>query len=168
MPQPSQKHFESLLWQTLRRFDPKRVVFVESESRTVGRLRVPEPLLERMRAAPCIRLEMPLPARVDLLMADYDHLVRNPSHLAERLQTLREARGAAVVDRWLCTLAAGNLPAVVEELLSDHYDPIYLRSMARNFALFDQARVIDLADSSPESLREAAARLISTAEPRID
>ena len=40
-PQPSQKQFESRVWDTLRRLDPGRVVWVESESRKVGELRVP-------------------------------------------------------------------------------------------------------------------------------
>ena len=54
-PQPSQKRFETRLWQALREFDPARPVFVESESRTIGRLRVPEALLQRKSAATCLR-----------------------------------------------------------------------------------------------------------------
>ena len=34
--QPSQKAFDTLLWNALRRFDPGRMVFVESESAKVG------------------------------------------------------------------------------------------------------------------------------------
>ena len=41
-PQPSQKGFETQLWQALRKLDPSRTVFVESESRKIGNLRVPE------------------------------------------------------------------------------------------------------------------------------
>jgi len=43
--QPGQKQFESRVWDALRRFDPKRPVFVESESRKVGDLRVPPALI---------------------------------------------------------------------------------------------------------------------------
>ncbi|HSW81841.1 MAG TPA: tRNA 2-selenouridine(34) synthase MnmH, partial [Usitatibacter sp.] len=41
-PQPSQKSFETAIWTALSGFDPARAVFVESESRKVGNLRVPE------------------------------------------------------------------------------------------------------------------------------
>ena len=39
--QPSQKAFDSRVWDALRRLDPARPVFVESESKKVGDLRVP-------------------------------------------------------------------------------------------------------------------------------
>ena len=164
-PQPSQKRFETLLWDTLRRLDPARPVFVESESRTVGRLRLPEALLERVRAAPCIVVEMPLEARVQLLMEDYAHHVTDTEGLCERLQVLREARGNAIVDRWQAAARAGHIVEVVHDLLTEHYDPIYLRSMARNFHHFEGAPVAHAADGSPPTLRTLARSLLDT--PRM-
>ncbi len=49
--QPSQKAFETAIWQALAALDPSRPVFAEGESRTIGRLRVPEALLLALRAA---------------------------------------------------------------------------------------------------------------------
>jgi tRNA 2-selenouridine synthase len=156
-PQPSQKRFETTLWDALRGFDPLHTVFVESESRTVGRLRVPEGLLARMRASPCVVLEMPAGARVELLMQDYAHYAREPETLCERLGALREARGAAVVERWQAMARDGRIVEVVEALLTEHYDPIYLRSMARNFVAFDAApRVTGLNGSAAEMARLAS------------
>jgi tRNA 2-selenouridine synthase len=158
-PQPSQKHFETLLWHKLGSFDPARPVFVESESRTVGRLRVPEGLLIRMRAARCVVVEMPLAARVQLLMEDYAHHVSDVEGLCARLQVLREARGNEPVERWQAAARGGRLEEVVHDLLTDHYDPIYLRSMARNYAGFEGAPVVHAADGSPDVLETLAAGL---------
>src|ERR1019366_1147398 len=76
-PQPSQKAFDSRLWDSLRRFDAGRPVYVASESKKVGDLRVAEALVERMRAAPCVWLELPLEQRVALLVLDYDFFVKD-------------------------------------------------------------------------------------------
>ena len=70
--QPSQKEFDSRVWDTLRRLDPARPVFVESESKKVGDLRVPEALIRQMRVSRCLWLELPLAQRVALLIEDYD------------------------------------------------------------------------------------------------
>jgi tRNA 2-selenouridine synthase len=164
-PQPSQTAFETAVWQTLRGFDPARVVWAESESRTIGRLRVPEPLLERLRTAPCVALEMPLDARVDLLLEDYAHFVRDTDAFCTRLVALRELRGAASVERWQALARAGRHAEVVRELLAEHYDPIYLRSMARNFAGYAAALPCPLGEGSQAALDAAAAALIA-AEPR--
>ncbi len=40
--QPSQKAVEITLWLAMRRFDPERPVFIESESKKVGNVRVPD------------------------------------------------------------------------------------------------------------------------------
>ena len=161
--QPSQKHFESLLWDALRRLDPARPVFVESESRTIGRLRVPETLLLRMRAARCLVLELPIAARVDLLMQDYAHLAEDIDGFCARLEALRELRGKTVVEGWQSAARAGRVREVVQALLVEHYDPIYLRSMARNFAGFDAAPVLAPADGAPATLAALAASLAATA-----
>lgn len=158
-PQPSQKHFETRVWEALGRLDPTRTVYVESESRTIGRLRVPEALLARMRASPCLHVEMPLAARVTLLREDYAHLVADTTLLGSRLDTLRQARGAALVEHWQALGAAGRIDEVVADLLERHYDPIYLQSMARNFARFGEAKAVVLEDGGPAAL-EAAARAL--------
>ncbi|MFM7531246.1 MAG: tRNA 2-selenouridine(34) synthase MnmH [Rubrivivax sp.] len=158
--QPTQKAFETRLWHALRGFDPTRAVFVESESRTIGRLRLPDALLQRMRAAPCLHLEMGLPARVALLREDYAHYVADTAALCERLDTLREARGHACVAGWQALAREGRIDALVTALLESHYDPVYLRSMARNYQRFGHALELPVADGSPEALDRAAAAVI--------
>jgi tRNA 2-selenouridine synthase len=160
VPQPSQKAFETSLWRALRSFDNHRKVFTEGESRTIGRLRLPESLLDRIRGAPLVHVEMPIEARVELLLADYSHFVRDVEAFCERLAALRELRGAGAVERWQTLARAGELAVVVRELLGEHYDPIYQRSMRRNFAEFDRAVSLVLTDGDPGSLADAATSLL--------
>jgi tRNA 2-selenouridine synthase len=162
LPQPSQKAFETQVWHAMSRLDATRPVFVEGESRTIGRLRVPEALLLRMRAAPCVQLHMPVAARVDFLLHDYSHFVSDVESFCERLQALREVRGNEVVAAWQAQARSGDLRAVVDELLTLHYDPVYTRSINRNFSQLAHATTLDLADGEPATLAAAAGTLITT------
>ncbi|NBW23942.1 MAG: tRNA 2-selenouridine(34) synthase MnmH [Betaproteobacteria bacterium] len=139
VPQPSQKRFDSLVWDALRRFDTTRTVFVESESKKVGNVSVPERLMHRMRQSPCINLQLPLAERVQLLLEDYAYFVANPAHFCNRLDVLTAQRGKAVVAAWKDSVGRGDLAAVVQDLLLTHYDPVYVQSMERNFSQFAQA-----------------------------
>ncbi len=161
--QPSQKQFDSLVWDALRRLDLARPVFIESESKKVGDLRVPEALIQRMRAAPCLRLELPLDARVALLLDEYDHFARDVDAFCRRLDALRSPCGNATVDAWQEAARAGRLPEVVRELLLKHYDPIYGRSTPRNFIAYAEPLLQLEWDGSDASLDAAVARIVASA-----
>src|SRR4029453_9499939 len=128
-PQPTQKRFDTLVWDQLRRFDPARPVFVESESRKVGNLAVPDALIEGMRAGACLKLELPDDERVALLLEDYDFFVKDQKLFCERLDALIQLRGKAVVEAWQKQVAVGEIEAVGGELLLKHYNPGYASSM---------------------------------------
>jgi tRNA 2-selenouridine synthase len=132
--QPTQKAFDTRVWQALRTLDPSRPVFVEAESKKIGDVRVAESLIAAMRAAPCVWLELGLEQRVALLMADYGFFVADPEAFCARLDALRVLRGGAQVDAWQESVRAGRNADVVRELLTLHYDPVYLQSLRRNFA----------------------------------
>jgi tRNA 2-selenouridine synthase len=157
--QPTQKAFETALWYELMKLDPQRPVWAESESRTIGRLRIPEALLLRLRAAPCVQVDMPTPARVAFLLQDYGYFVHDTAGFCERLGALRELRGADTVTGWQQGARQGEHERVVTELLEQHYDPVYLRSMARNYAQFSQALQLPLPGGDEHTLGAAAARL---------
>lgn len=163
-PQPSQKRFDSLIWDHLMHLDPARPVFVESESKKVGNLRVPDALIEAMRASPCIDLRLPDDERVALLLEDYDFFVQDSEHFCERLQALTELRGRAVVDGWIAQVRAGQIPAVVHDLLISHYDPLYAASIQRNFSQYGQARLLTLPERSAAALQAAARQLAADAD----
>ena len=156
--QPSQKAFDTLVWNTLRRLDPARPVFVESESKKIGELRVPEALVQRMRASPCLWLELPIGARVALLIDEYDFFVADVETFCGRLDALRALRGNEVVDAWQETARSGAIAAVVRDLLDRHYDPIYLKSMRRNFSGVQAPLLVVRWDGSDASLAAAAAQ----------
>lgn len=165
-PQPSQKAFDTRVWDALRHFDPARPVWVESESKKVGALRVPEVLVETMRAAPCVRLEMSAEARVALLMADYDFFVHDVPAFCGRLDALRALRGNEQINHWQQEARAGRIEAVVHELLVKHYDPIYRQSTERNFAGLGAAPILSLASGGEADLRAAAQGLVNPCEAR--
>ena len=104
--QPTQKHFDTLLWDALRRLDPARPVFVESESKKIGDLRVPEALIQRMRASPCLWLELGAraPGRVAASRSTTSSSP-TPRRSARRLDALRVLRGSEV-DRGLAGIGA--------------------------------------------------------------
>jgi tRNA 2-selenouridine synthase len=159
-PQPSQKAFETQVWNALRGFDPARPVYVESESRTIGRLRVPEALLLQLRGSACVQLQMPLPARVAFLLEDYAHFVDDVDSFCLRLDALREVCGAEVVGAWKAQAHQGLLADVVQDLLTRHYDPIYTRSMQRNFTGFGTAPILNVVDGHAATLAVAARELV--------
>lgn len=150
-PQPSQKAFETAIWTALSRHDPARPVFVESESRKVGNLRVPEALIDRMRGSACLRLEAPPDVRAELLLEDYAHLVADPARLREKLACLAPLHGKERIDRWNALVGDGAWRALVEDLLAAHYDPAYHRSLARNYAGAADAPAIAVASPSREA-----------------
>lgn len=161
-PQPAQKRFDTLVWEKLRGFDPGRPVYVESESRKVGNVAVPEALIAAMRASPCLRLELSDDERVQLLLEDYDFFRRDPQLFCERLDALVQLRGREQVAAWQAQVRAGQLEPVVRELLVKHYDPGYARSTERNFKGFAQARAIAPADRTPQAMSALARELLSS------
>jgi tRNA 2-selenouridine synthase len=167
--QPSQKHFESALFATLSAFDPARPVFIESESQRIGRLQVPEALLEAMRASPCIRLDTPQPMRVAMLQDDYAHLARDPADFHARLKPLAKLHGNAAIARWAEWAQQGSIAELTADLLALHYDPSYERAIRQNFPRYRHAVVLHLDDATPQGFRRLARQLIERApEPHSE
>jgi tRNA 2-selenouridine synthase len=164
--QPTQKRFESLLWDALRRFDPSRPVFVESESRRVGQCHLPDPLIAAMRAAPCTLIDLPAEQRAALLLDEYRHFTEDVPALFDRLARLVPLHGKRTVDAWQALASAGQWQQFVTVLLSAHYDPAYDRSMARNYSGIDRAERLELAGKDDDALRAAAESLLSSVDPR--
>jgi tRNA 2-selenouridine synthase len=158
-PQPSQKSFETSIWEALSGFDPARPVYVESESKKVGNLRVPEVLIERMRGSRCLRLEAGTPTRVALLMQDYAHFVARPEALAQKLELLRDLHGAERIELWRRHLEGGDWNELVRDLLESHYDPAYRRSLFRNYRDAHGAAPVAVEDISREGFLALARTL---------
>jgi tRNA 2-selenouridine synthase len=158
--QPTQKAFDSAVWHALQGFDTARPVFVESESRKIGALAVPETLLERMRAdSRVVMVEMPDAARVQLLLEEYGFFAQQPERFCGHLDTLIELRGKEAVGRWKALARDGQWAEAFGELMRDHYDPLYLRSMQRNFAGVADALRLALPDGGTAAMRDAARAL---------
>ena len=161
-PQPTQKRFDTLVWDKLRSFDPARPVYVESESKKVGNVAVPEALISAMRASECLRLDLADDERVQLLLEDYAFFSRDTEFFCGRLDALTQLRGREQVQAWQAQVRAGDVESVVRELLVKHYDPGYAGSTLRNFKGFADAKAIAPRDRTPEAMAALARELVSS------
>jgi len=129
-PQPAQTAFETQLAQVLMRHPPGAPLWVEAESRRIGRITLPTPFWERLRASPGIALDVPRVARIGFLREDYAHFGQDPAPLLAALESLHRVQSRENLSRWRGWAMAGELDWLVEELLALHYDPLYARSQA--------------------------------------
>ena len=161
-PQPAQRGFETQLFAALAALDRTQPVYVEAESRKIGRLQLPDALLEAIRRAPGLCVEASLPARVEFLLRDYDYAVTDTAWLIERLDHLQGLQSNETLERWRALIAARDFPALVEELLTLHYDPLYQRSQTRNFNSFAAAIRYTAEHLDAAALDRLAAEILAT------
>jgi tRNA 2-selenouridine synthase len=161
-PQPSQKAFDNRLWQALRALDASRPVFVESESKKIGRLQVPDALISQMHAqGEVLRVQMPDDARVQLLLEDYGFFAQDVDGFCRLLDGLVALRGKETVGHWQAQARAGAWADVFGSMMQLHYDPLYNRSMDRHYAGYAQARPVLLADGGPNALARTAQDILA-------
>ncbi len=165
-PQPSQRQFESRLLAALRAVDPARPLFVESESRRLGRLQLPDTLLATMRAAACVRVELAVAERVRLLAVDYDHFRQSPEAILAPLARLTELHGRERVAAWQKLARDGAGEELVADLLQRHYDPAYRRSIEAHFPRLKDAPTVAPASAAQADFDAAARQLMQDRDAR--
>ena len=167
--QPGQKAFESLLHVALRALDPERPVYVEAESRNVGRRRVPSRLWHAMSNAPRIKVEASTAERARYLLGAYPDLPADKQRVMTALDGLKQFHAKARIADWRSMAEAGDWLALAEQLITEHYDPAYNRARKRQSdgvhdktllaPSLDEAGIAQTADA----IRQAGPQLLDAA-----
>lgn len=130
--QNSQKMFESLVYERLLN-RKNNVVFVEGESKRIGRIIIPEYLYKayEYEGVP-IRITSPLDIRVKNIYEDY--INDNQEEIIAGLNLLRKHISEKRVDQYIEMVKGGRFNEVIEDLMVKYYDPMY-QNNAREYAL---------------------------------
>ncbi len=133
-PQPTPIAFENALATALVGLDAHTSVVVEDESRTIGRLAIPEGLYDALQSAPIAIIEVGTEQRIDniyqeYVVADADHaserLPRALKRIERRLGGVRYREIAALMAQAFDTASASRHRQWIAWLLEYYYDPMY-------------------------------------------
>ena len=161
--QPSQRMFETAVLEVLRSFDPSRPVFVESESRTIGRLRLPAEVYDGIQQGTWVHVQAERSQRVQYLLNDYAYFLQG-AELYTHLDRLKEFCGRDVTESWKQMARNGQHAALVDALLTQHYDLHYQRSLRRVNAIDPTLQTItanDLSDAGVDALAQTVAQRVA-------
>jgi tRNA 2-selenouridine synthase len=139
MPQPAQKGFDSAVLAKMMSFDPTLPVYVESESKKIGTIRVPDALVHKMWCSPCLRLEASTTLRVQLLRDEYQHFLNDPALLQLQMDRLRGIYSNEQMDTWQAMFNEHQWDQFIAELLTMHYDPAYTKSIYSHYPDYEKA-----------------------------
>ena len=128
---PSQKTFETRIFESLF-FSKSDYLFIESESKRVGHVLVPNEIYEAIiRDGYHILIECDMKERVKRLCNDYINSrdAKNIEDLKECINTFRKRLGNKTVDEYLELLENKKYEELVEKYLISYYDPLYMHSI---------------------------------------
>lgn len=123
----NQKTFEALLWESLRSLDPNRPVFMEAESKRIGRSVMPDWLIKDKQAGVPVFLNASMEQRVERLIEDYmphddQHIVTG---LTVALEKIRKRLSNEQFAMFQDLLSTGEYERFCSQLFELYYDPRY-------------------------------------------
>jgi tRNA 2-selenouridine synthase len=124
----SQTQFENDLAMQLAKVDKNKLLYVEDESRNIGRLVIPEPLWVQMRAAVVCYVDLPMEERIRLLMEDYGAF--SIPEIISSLQKIEERLGGLRFKQAMEAAEEGDAPKVIE-LTLEYYDKSYFHGLGK-------------------------------------
>lgn len=120
--QNSQKQFESLVFENLKN-RKNDLVFVEGESKRIGRVVIPEFLFQAMEKGTHIKVEADIDYRVKNIYEEY--VGKNDNELIEALNLLRKHISSKKIDKYIEMVKNNEFEEVIRELMTKYYDPMY-------------------------------------------
>ena len=159
--QPSQKRFETKLWDVLSKLDLTQPIFTEAESNRIGTVHCPPALWKQLGRGCVISIELPVDQRAAFLLDDYPYFTDDPEHLKSLLDKLIKVRGHEQVEKWHGQIDAGQWPEFVESVLRDHYDLVYRRAGDEKSNYPAPSNTVKLSSFTADELTRAATELIA-------
>lgn len=154
----NQRMFESLLLQRLEEWEASPYLIIEAESKRIGRVNMPEFLLEAKEAGLHILLKAPLAVRVQRTLAQY--IVDDPEFkekVTGALRSIEKKLSPADRDFGWEAIADGRYEDLTEMLLVKYYDPRYRYTMeryAKDFITFDATDLGQCKEEVKRTIRE--------------
>jgi len=127
-PQPTTEQFENMLAKKLGEFDLTKPVWVEDESRQVGRCAIPDNLFAHMRDTHLIKVIIPKIIREKRLVKEYGCFPKEP--LENSIKNIERRLGGLRTKQSLDALESGDMLKVAEITL-EYYDKAYLHGNSK-------------------------------------
>ncbi|NJN32761.1 MAG: tRNA 2-selenouridine(34) synthase MnmH [Synechococcales cyanobacterium RM1_1_8] len=127
-PQPSTEQYENLLAERWAGFDPGRRVWIEAESRQVGRCRIAPELFGQMERSPILEIQRSRAERIALLESVYGEA--DPEELIEATRRIGRRLGPQNTQAAVEAIRQGDLAPAIERVL-DYYDKSYRYDLER-------------------------------------
>ena len=126
--QPSTEQFENLIAEQWAQFHPQHPVWIEAESRRVGKCRVPDEIMEQMAAANALEIVRSEAERLEILVGIYGQA--EPDDLVEATERLRKRLGGQRTQAAIEHIKRGELTAAAAIILT-YYDRAYRHDLLR-------------------------------------
>lgn len=120
--QNTQKMFESLVYESLKN-KKSSYVFVEGESKRIGRIVMPDYLYKAINNDIKLKITASMEFRVNNILKDYVH--GNDKEIISALNLLRSNLGNKNVDDYITKVNNSEYREVIEGLMVKYYDPLY-------------------------------------------
>jgi tRNA 2-selenouridine synthase len=126
--QPSNEHFENLLFMRLSSITGESLIWIENESRSIGSNKIPDAFYEQMRKSPVIEVNMSLSRRKQRILQEYGDF---PDELlAECTTRLHKRLGGLNLNIALKALTENNKDLWLDVLMK-YYDESYAYGMSQ-------------------------------------
>lgn len=124
--QPTQKRFDTLLWDALRQAPPGKPIVLEGESQRIGRITLPGNVYDIMAASCKVWCSVSVDTRVRRLTEEYAHPeYRQP--MAEALERIKKKLGGSGYAALQELLEGWDIPGLARGLVERYYDKLYYR-----------------------------------------
>jgi len=120
--QPAPQQFENDLAAQLSKFDPKQKIWLEDESRMIGRAKIPDDLFTQIRSSLVIKVEVSKDDRINRLIKDYANF--NKEDLKRSITNISRRLGGANSDLAIKAINAEDYYKATDIIL-DYYDKAY-------------------------------------------
>jgi tRNA 2-selenouridine synthase len=146
---PTQQQFENELALALHRTDPDETLWLEDESRYIGRRIIPDALWIQMRGSPVKVVEKSREERVDHLVAEYGSFDR--AQLARSIQKIERRLGGVRALEAREAIERGDL-AEACNLVLDYYDRTYRHGLGKRDT--SSISTVDVSGRDPQEVAD--------------
>mgnify|MGYP001191049551 FL=1 len=130
--QPSQKFFESLIFNKIQNLNLKDKIYIEAESSKIGNIHIPKSIWKKMIKSPRIEISANVELRAKFLVSDYDYMCNNPTLINPIIKGLKNRLSKKLFDEWTNLIDRKKWFDLTKSFLENHYDPSYSSNTIKN------------------------------------